>query len=164
MLGCILRTLFLCSLPALTPVQEKTAVLTVIAGEPAQSTTITVAALAKLPHKTVKVPGTEGGTLEYSGVPLVEVLKLAKVPLGEDLRGRAIAPLAVIVEAADGAKAVYALAEVDPSFSDKLILLADKRDGKALGQDEGPYRFVVPSDKRRARWLRQVKTIQVRKL
>lgn len=60
-------------------------------------------------------------------------------------------------DANDGARAVYALAEVEPSFCDKLILLADKRDGQSLNVDEGPFRMVIPSDKRHVRWLRQVK-------
>ncbi|HQR07805.1 MAG TPA: hypothetical protein PLN21_13340 [Gemmatales bacterium] len=51
-----------------------------------------------------------------------------------------------------------------PSFSDKLILLADKCDGKVLDTDEGPYRMVLPSDKRHARWLRQMKGLTVKKL
>ena len=150
----------------LTPVQEKpeTPAITVVITEPANTVPLTASALAKLPRQSVKVPGRDGATLEYEGVPLVEVLKLAKVPVGEELRGRAIAPVAVIAEATDKAKAVYALSEIDPAFTDKLILLADKKDGKPLSADEGPYRIVVPTDKRHARWLRQVIKLEVRKM
>ena len=83
--------------------------------------------------------------------------------MGNELRGRSIAPMVVIADANDGARAVYALAEVEPSYSDKLILPADKRDGQALNADEGPFRLVIPSDKRHARWLRQVKVLMVKK-
>jgi hypothetical protein len=138
--------------------------LKVTFGEPPQTVSLTAASLAKLPRKTVKLQDQGDAAVEYEGIPFSEVLKLAKVPMGSELRGRAVAPMAVIAEAADGQKAVFALAEIEPSFSDKLILLADKRAGAALNADEGPWRILVPSDKRRARWLRQVKSIVVKKL
>lgn len=140
------------------------AALTVTFGEPAQTISLSKDALAKLPRKTIKVTEGDGAATEYEGVPLEEVLKLAKVPMGSELRGRSVAPMVVLAEASDGSKAVFALAEVEPSFSDKLIIVADKRDGKPLVTDEGPYRLVIPTDKRHARWLRQVKTLTVKKM
>ena len=38
----------------------------------------------------------------------------------------------------------------------KVVMLVDKRDGKALDAKEGPLRIVVPDEKMRARWVRQV--------
>ena len=46
----------------------------------------------------------------------------------------------LVVEAADGYRAVFALPELDPAFSDRVILLADRRDGKPLDGKEGPLR------------------------
>ncbi len=139
-------------------------VLTITFGDPVQEVKLTKEALAKLPRKTIKVTEGNGKDAEYEGVALDEVLKLAKVPMGNELRGRTFAQMVVIADASDGGRAVYALAEVEPSFSDKLILLADKCDGKALNSDEGPYRMILPGDKRHARWLRQVKGFAVKKL
>jgi len=51
---------------------------------------------------------------------------------------------------------VFALPELDPAFSDRIILLADRRDGKLLAGKEGPLRVIVPGEKRHARWIRQV--------
>ena len=66
-----------------------------------------------------------------------------------------------MVEAIDGYKVVFALAEVDPAFATREILLADKRDGKPLDAKEGPLRIVAPGDKRVARWVRQVTTLRI---
>jgi hypothetical protein len=67
----------------------------------------------------------------------------------------------LVVEAADGYRAVIALPEVDPAFTDRQILLAFLRDGKPLGEKEGPYRIVIPDEKRMARWVRQVATLKI---
>lgn len=132
-------------------------------GDPVQHMTVSIEAIAKLPHKKVKYTANDGTMSEYEGVPLDEVLRLAKVPLGAELRGRSVAPLVLVANSHDGGKAVFAFAEIEPSFSDKLIMLAYKKDGKALGSDEGPFRIIAPGDKRHARWLRQVKSLEVKK-
>jgi hypothetical protein len=47
---------------------------------------------------------------------------------GKDLRGKQMA-LYVLASASDGYRAVFALAELDPAFTDRHILLVDRRDG-----------------------------------
>ena len=49
----------------------------------------------------------------------------------------------------------------DPAFTSSQAILADKWDGKPLSAKEGPFRIVVPSDKRPARWVRQVTALRV---
>jgi hypothetical protein len=88
------------------------------------------------------------------------VLKAAGVQFGQDLRGPALATY-LVVEAADGYRAVFALPELDPAFTDCIILLADRREGKPLGGTEGPLRVIVPGEKRHARWVRQVIALKV---
>ena len=68
---------------------------------------------------------------------------------------------ALLVEAADNYKVVFALAEFDPDFTSREIVLADKRDGKPLDAKEGPWRVIVPGDKRPARWIRQVTSFKI---
>ena len=68
---------------------------------------------------------------------------------------------ALLVEAADGYKVVFALAELDPDFATREILLADKRDGKPLDDKQGPFRIVAPGYQRPARWIRQVTTFKI---
>jgi hypothetical protein len=66
-----------------------------------------------------------------------------------------------MVRAADGYMVVFALAEVDPAFAVREIILADKRDGQPLDAKEGPFRIVAPGHKRPARWARQVVELRV---
>lgn len=97
----------------------------------------------------------------FEGVALRDVLAKAGVPLGEALRGQALARI-IIATATDGYHVVFAIAEVDAAFTDQVILLADKRDGRPLLPDTGPLQVVVPQDKRPARWVRQVTKLDVR--
>jgi hypothetical protein len=122
------------------------------------NTTVTAAQIAALPHVSINVKDHDTPA-QYDGVALAEVLKLAGVELGK-MKGLQMAQ-ALLIEAADGYKVVFALAEVDPDFATREILLADKRDGKALDEKHAPFQVVAPGDKRPARWIRQVTTIKV---
>lgn len=62
-----------------------------------------------------------------------------------------------------GYRATFALAEIDPSTSDKVIVLADRRKGEPLSKEVGPLRMIVPGDKIHSRWVRQVTSIRVLK-
>ena len=66
-----------------------------------------------------------------------------------------------MAEAADGYRVVIALPELDPGFTDKQIVLAYLKDGKPLDEKEGPYRIVIPDEKRMARWIRQVIKLRI---
>ena len=88
------------------------------------------------------------------------MLQLAGVTLGAQLKGDNLTKY-LLVQAADGYEAVFALPELDPAFTDRVLFLADQRDGQPLPDNEGPYRIVVPGEKRHARWVRQVVTLKV---
>lgn len=133
-----------------------------VSGEVESSLKLTAADLGKLPRRSVRAKDHDGKESEFEGAPLIEVLKLAGVKFGEGLRGKNLA-LYLVVEASDGYRAVYALPELDPAYTDKVIMLVDKRDGKALDAKEGPLRIVVPDEKMRARWVRQVTGLVVRR-
>ena len=123
---------------------------------------VSVVNLAEFPRQTV-ITNDRGRKATFEGVALRDVLAKAGVALGEALRGKALSR-AIIVTAADGYQVVYAIAEVDAAFTDQIILLADRRDDLPLLPDTGPLQLVVPHDKRPARWVRQVATIEVRDL
>ena len=91
---------------------------------------------------------------------MLAVLALAGVETGGKMKGPQLTQ-ALLIEAADGYKVVFALAELDPEFASREILLADKRDGKPLDAKQGPFRIVAPGDKRPARWIRQVTAFKV---
>lgn len=123
------------------------------------SVTLTAAQIANLPHVPVEV-SDHGSTVRFEAVPLSVVLSTGGVQLGDTLRGGRMSEV-VSVEGADGYKAVFALAEIDPAFATREIVIADRRDAKPLDAKEGPFRVVAPGDKRGARWVRQVTTLRV---
>jgi DMSO/TMAO reductase YedYZ molybdopterin-dependent catalytic subunit len=124
---------------------------------------LSVADLAAFQRQTVHVTDEKGIQAEYSGIPVAEILRKAGAPLGKEMRGPNMA-MGLVARAPDGYQVLFALAEFDPAFSDRTILLADRRDGKPLNSREGPLRIVVPGDKRGARWIRGVTTLEVLKV
>lgn len=89
-----------------------------------------------------------------------DVLKMAGIPTGESLRGKQLVKY-LLVDARDGYQVVFALAELDSAFTDREVLLADRRDGNPLSAEEGPLRIVVVGEKRAARWVRQVRELRI---
>jgi hypothetical protein len=123
---------------------------------------MTAAEIARLPRRTVRAKDHEGKESAFEGVPLIEVLKAAGAKFGNDLRGPALATY-LLVEASDGYRVVFALPELDPACTDRVVLLADRRDGAALGAKEGPLRIVIPDEKRHSRWVRQVIVLRLKR-
>ena len=133
-----------------------------VGGEVEHPLKLTAADLAKLPRRTVRAKEHDSKEATFEGVELGEVLKLAGVKFGEHMRGKSLA-LFLVADAADNYRAVFALPELDHAFTDRVILLADRRDGKPLATSEGPLRIVVPDEKRQARWVRQVSSLTIRR-
>lgn len=118
---------------------------------------------AGLDRKTVVTADTAGIKTTHEGVQMRDVLAKAGVPMGSGIKGRGLARV-VIATAADDYKVAFAIAEVEADFNDHVILIADTRNGQPLLPDSGPLQIVVPQDKRAARWIRQVITLEVRQL
>lgn len=118
--------------------------------------------LAKLKRREIKAKGHDEKDSTYSGYNLSDVLLLANAKLGTgEMRGKELAAY-VLVEAADGYKAAFATAEVAPEFTNKVVLLADARDGKPLSEKEGAWQIIVPDEKKHGRWVRQVVSLKVK--
>lgn len=121
-----------------------------------KETKLSAAELKKLEHVTVRATDPHSKTAaEYRGIALAEIAKRAGAPLGKDLRGRALLGT-LVIEAADGYKVAFSLAEIDPEMAGATILLADEENGAPLAAELGAYRLVVPNDKKASRWVRQV--------
>jgi hypothetical protein len=120
---------------------------------------VRAAEITAMPHQKVSVDD-HGKTVTFEGVPLRLVLEKGGVTLGDSLRGKRLSSC-LLVEAADGYRVVIALPELDSGFSDRVILLADQADGHPLESKEGPFRIVIPGEKRIARWVRQVVALKV---
>jgi DMSO/TMAO reductase YedYZ molybdopterin-dependent catalytic subunit len=136
-------------------------VLLRVGGEIEQPLTLSASDFGKLPRREVRATDRDGKESAFEGVALIDILRLAGVPLGEKLRGDRLMTY-LVVEAADGYHVVFALPELDPVFTEHVVLLADRRDHQPLSDNEGPLRLVVPHEKRHARWVRQVMALTIR--
>ncbi len=135
-----------------------------VTGDVKQALTLTADDLARMPRATVRIGGSAKETV-FEGVWLHEVLKKAGVPLGGDLRGKALTSY-VLAEAQDGYQVVFSLAELDPTFIDNEILLADTANGQPLSGAQGRFRLVAPKEKHGSRsvhLLSKLEVVQVRK-
>ncbi len=145
---------------AATQHSQAQTVLTV-SGEVTKPLILQAADLTAMPHVEVTALERDGKEHRYSGILLPELLKQAGTTLGGELKGKNLTKY-LLVKAADGYEVVFALPELDPDFTTRTILLADQVDGAALAPGVGPYRIVVPGEKKPARWVRDVKSIEVR--
>jgi DMSO/TMAO reductase YedYZ molybdopterin-dependent catalytic subunit len=131
-----------------------------VGGDVPRSLELGASDLAQFPRHTLRVKDRDGKEHTYEGAALSDILSKAEVVKGEDLRGERLLSY-LLVEAADGYRVVFALPEIDPAFTDQEVLLADRRDGEALRDPEGPLRLIVPREKKHARWVRQVVRLRV---
>jgi hypothetical protein len=122
---------------------------------------LTLADLKNMPRKTLSVTNPHDQKKEtYEGVLLEDLLQKAGVTHGEHLRGAAMATY-VLVEAEDGYRVIFSLAELDSGIVDSEVMVADTMDGAPLAAKQGPFRLVAPHEKRPARWVRMLKSITV---
>ena len=114
-----------------------------------------------MPRTTLHVTNPHEKKAElYEGVLLEELLRKAGVPHGEQLHGPLMATY-VVAEAEDGYRVTFSVAELDSGILDSQVLVADTMDSGPIGPKFGPFRLVVPHDKRPARWVRMLKSITV---
>ena len=114
-----------------------------------------------LPHITITVHNGHTNAAEtYSGVALATLLAKVNAPLGKELHGEAMTSY-VVGSGSDGYSVVLSLAEVDPSFHEGQVIVADTRDGQPLGKS-GPFQLIVSDDKRPARWVHNLETITLK--
>ena len=127
-----------------------------------QTQSISAADLKAFPHHAVTVHDAHANADEtYSGLPLIDLLAKQGVPHGRDLRGKALSEY-IVATGSDGYKAVVALAEADPEFHPGEVLIADQMDGKPLEAKTGPFRLIVTEDKRPARSVHSLVSIEVK--
>jgi hypothetical protein len=129
-------------------------------GPGGQHVTISAADLQSLPRKTLQVHNAHSGAMEtYQGVELSLLLARLDAPLGQNLRGKALA-MYVVAEGTDKYRALYSLAEVDPAFHNGTVIVADREGGQPIVKD-GPFKLVNTEDQRLARWVRNLVSIQL---
>jgi hypothetical protein len=131
----------------------------VVVTGPSGNRQLTAAQMAALPRTTVTI-SDHGVSATFEGTELANILAMTGVPAGEKLRGKELSRY-VMIDAADGYRALFALPELDRAWADRKVILADRRDGKALSEKEGPFRIIVEGEKRQGRCVRQVTRISV---
>lgn len=131
-----------------------------VEGDVANAFKIDATSFASMKRISINAMAHDGKNHEYSGVSLFDILTKAGAVPNNLLRGKAMAKY-VLITAADHYQVVIALPEIDPAFTDQVILLADKQDGESLNAGSGPYRLIVPKDKKQARSVMRVVSIAV---
>lgn len=145
-----------------TPTTANSLLLRVVPSHGIKPLVITPANLAAMPHKTITFHNVHTSADEtYSGVPLIYLLGTMGVPRGKDLHGKVLSEY-VVATGSDGYKAVLALAEVDPEFHPGDVIVADTMDGQPLDEKNGPFKLVVTEDKRPARSVHNLVSIDVK--
>jgi hypothetical protein len=117
------------------------------------------AALAGLPRERVPAH-PRGQALDCEGVVLTGLLRRAGAMPGSALADEWLTHY-VLVQARDGDRVLFALAELDPDAGGRKVYLVDRCGGAPLGAQEGPLRLIAPDDAGPARWVRQVEAITV---
>jgi len=131
-----------------------------VTGEVATPLALTVADLHQYTQTTVMRKEHDGKDHTYTGVTLSDILIKAGVTMGQQLKGKNLIKY-LLAEASDGYQVVFALAELDKSFTDRTIILADTIDGKPLAAGDGPFRIIVQDEKKPARCMKQVTALKV---
>lgn len=149
-----LATTFLLLAAGVSPAQEA-AILNVV-GARGKTVTLTITELKELLPRTIEVTDPHTNEKEaYQAVPLSKVLAIADVPFGTLLKGASLAAT-VRAEARDGYRVAFSLVELDQSISCAGVYVAFERGGQPLSQAMGPFRLLVPTDRRGARSIRQL--------
>lgn len=132
-----------------------------VTGEVENRLTLSGADLAAMPRTSVSSNDKQGVSHAYTGVALADIFRAAGVTINGQLRGKNLAKY-LLVSCADGYRVAFSLAELDSDFTDRVVILADQMDGKPLPDGVGPFRIVVPGEKRPARNCFQVKELAIK--
>jgi len=132
-----------------------------VEGEVTKPLTLYVSDLSKMNRVDIIRKDRDEKDHTFSGVSLHEILKLAGVTVGKELHGENLSKY-LLARAGDGYEVLFSLAELDPEFTNRVVILADQMDGKPLAAGKGPFRIVVPEEKKPARCIFEVTNLIVR--
>ncbi len=152
--------MLLCVLPAFAFAADKHDSLLSVSRGGTVVRSLSIESLEALGAVAVTVQDDAGRASEYTGVPISRLLESAGIALGKSISGARFAEY-VMVRAKDGYRVLFSLAEIDPAFRERTVLICYRKDGGDLPAMEGPLRVVVADEKRHARWARQVDSIEI---
>jgi len=141
------------------PIPATTSLTLVLNGK---STTLTLAQIAALPHKSVSVFNAHEKKNEtYSGVPLAALLTANGAPFNHQTQHDMLNSY-ITIKGTDGYTVVYSTVEVyTPDYHTGDVIIADTRDGQPITTDG--LRMVSTEDGHPMRWLHSVTTITLTK-
>lgn len=118
------------------------------------------AALGAMEQREIRVV-EKGVAVAYKGVPL-------RVLLADQLKGgnamvnlRDLTDAVLLVRATDDYQAAVSAVEVAMDEKGERYLLALERDGKPLGENQGPAKLVIPADPKPVRWVRMISSVDL---
>jgi len=114
---------------------------------------------ATLPRQSVQM-SVHDHVLHCEGVSLAALLRAGGAMPDKPLRGADLARV-VRIHSRDGYRVTFSLGELDDTLGARQVVLADRCEGAALDDKDGPWRLLVPADGRPARSARQVERIEV---
>jgi hypothetical protein len=124
--------------------------------------TCSASELKSLPHITLNVKNVHTDAQEtYSGVRVADLLAKLGASLEKEMQGKAMANY-VLAVGSDGYKVIFLIAEIDPDFHPGEIIVADEMNGKPLDSNSGPFKLVATEDKRPARWVRNLVSLELK--
>lgn len=150
-----------CCTIAISAAAQDNAPVVKVSGEVSTQLSLSAVELSKMLRTTATLHDRDGKSHTYTGTPIQEILNRAGVTTGPQLRGENLSKY-LLVKCADGYEVLFSLAELDSSFTDRIIILADTVDGKPLPVGKGPFRLVVPGEKKPARSSFQVMEMVIR--
>jgi DMSO/TMAO reductase YedYZ molybdopterin-dependent catalytic subunit len=112
--------------------------------------TLSAADLQRMPRATATIKEHDGKDYTFSGVPVQAVLEAAGAPVGKQLNKTTL-NTCLLIRCADGYQVAYSLAELDSSFTNNVAIIADQVNGQPLPGNRGPFRFIMPGEKKLAR-------------
>lgn len=132
-----------------------------VSGEVTNPLTLTAADISAMPRTNASAKDRHGEMHSFSGVAIADILNKAGVTTGRQLKGENLAKY-LLVTCADNYQVVFSLAELDSSYTDRVVILADQVEGKPLPAGTGPFRLIVPGEKKPARSCMQVVGLAVK--
>lgn len=132
-----------------------------ISGDIPKAIQYTVADLNQIKRVSVNVKDMAKKEHSYSGIAITDIFKMAGIIKPEFHHDNLTRY--VLVQAPDNYEVLFSMSELDSAFSGRTIILADQMDGKALPEDKGPFRIIVPwEEKKEARWIWSVSNFIIR--
>lgn len=138
--------------------QKTDDVLITVGGKVEHALSLTRADFDKFKRQTVTARTHDGKEHKFEGVAVADLLQKAGVQFGEALHQEAAATY-LLAEAGDGYRVLFALPEFDSAPTDRLIIIADRVDGRPFPAGTGPLQIIAPGDKGHGRWVRQVTSL-----